>query len=1015
MQPSYAPTQAPSLSFETQWEHIYSSYEYSGYFSAPRVKSLVFADLSLGHKQVRGTCSEWSVFVDFSLTSTQLTHVLSYMSLHHSDAIVNAHSLQRPMQCSERDVIKRIFDAVKDLHDNILIGQRNFICEERTWSAVRCFESSHVVVCVDCPSYCSLSASQRSSTVAVSCSDTLSSPMGQLDVLVVGFDELYPAPAIIDMSVQSVSKHSLDVTLHINGSGSLVCGAYPIYDDIASLSADMILLSNAQIDVSGGPVTYSISGLLPSTVYGVYCATLSPTQARLDTAAVLGTKRVGETQCCREVRVALTSTSLVDYQDALSALLVDIGRTRPSEWLQIDVSAIPIADAAGVAVLDGTPVKPFQPARIEFSSTSIVASSGMAYVRVASGFTYSLEVTLSGPSTGEYSVVYPNGQTFSVMDSEHVPATPVPRSAVFSPDGSRVLLTFRESTDKMRGAAVIRCKTVITFIGMQNAARCIWTDASTLEIYVGSSQHLDIGGTITLLAGTVKSACTSVVNPTCSHWPSNSEESVEVQAPLNPLRPVVVISAPPLIGPCDDYTFHLTASSGTGGRDWKSVTVDVQSTHPNASQLQAFLTNRTELAKWKPVSVPPSLLQGGTVYNLVVTMCNFLGSCGRAARSLTVSAFANVPVVSLNSQERMVLHRNSTMTISAYAYMSLCGGGISRANLEYSWTAKKSDGAALVLPSNYANPRELSIPAYTLQVGQLYTISLSVRHKVSMRSSASTVQVFVQPGSIVSVVRGGLDRGLRIDEELLLDAGDSYDEDVFGLTGSNAGLVFSFVCTQIFPLYQATCPLTQRTDSSTAIVIGPGPSGSVSVGDVFFFEVTSRSSNPFDLRSSSVMVKVAVLDSLAPVISIQSATGLRINPNTKLKLVANVAVKASGQVSWSVSDPTVSLAAKSLSPVSKALAYTGIGDTEDSFAVSLVLPANTLPQRSTFTFTITCDLENHYSHAASIVITTNAPPVEGVFDVTPSIGGFMLDTVFLLEARQWVDSGMLLQWILIMW
>ena len=47
------------------------------------------------------------------------------------------------------------------------------------------------------------------------------------------------------------------------------------------------------------------------------------------------------------------------------------------------------------------------------------------------------------------------------------------------------------------------------------------------------------------------------------------------------------------------------------------------------------------------------------------------------------------------------------------------------------------------------------LPAYSLRVGTLYTIKLSVLSTVSGKGSIASVNVFVSSGKLVAVIRGG--------------------------------------------------------------------------------------------------------------------------------------------------------------------------------------------------------------------------------------------------------------------
>ena len=90
-------------------------------------------------------------------------------------------------------------------------------------------------------------------------------------------------------------------------------------------------------------------------------------------------------------------------------------------------------------------------------------------------------------------------------------------------------------------------------------------------------------------------------------------------------------------------------------------------------------------------------------------------------------------------------------------------------------------------------------------------------------------------------------------------------------------------------------------------------------------------------------------------------------------------------------DTDISLEDAASSPVSWQIPS---GSTR---TLNLVLSANSLPQRSSLTFTLACATSE-----AIIMVSTNGPPTRGLFSVTPSDGVELL-SVFTLSAPSWVD------------
>eukprot|EP01032_Pedospumella_encystans_P039154 gene39154-biopygen1189 len=80
--------------------------------------------------------------------------------------------------------------------------------------------------------------------------------------------------------------------------------------------------------------------------------------------------------------------------------------------------------------------------------------------------------------------------------------------------------------------------------------------------------------------------------------------------------------------------------------------------------------------------------------------------------------------------------------------------------------------------------------------------------------------------------------------------------------------------------------------------------------------------------------------------------------------------------------------------------------TLQSNTIYLVIAANTLPGRSTLTFSLTAHVPRAgLQTVASVSVAVNAPPLPGTFVVTPANGTEIVDT-FQFLAEQWFDSDL---------
>ena len=129
-------------------------------------------------------------------------------------------------------------------------------------------------------------------------------------------------------------------------------------------------------------------------------------------------------------------------------------------------------------------------------------------------------------------------------------------------------------------------------------------------------------------------------------WESASTEAlVNIAGSDASISPSVSISAPAVIGDCDDLVLDLTSSSGNGGRPWFDIAITVEALGTvNVSTLQRFLSNNYEESP--PTPIPAKFLLKDVVYTFIVKLCNFMGKCSQASRRVLVQS-KTIPTVTL--------------------------------------------------------------------------------------------------------------------------------------------------------------------------------------------------------------------------------------------------------------------------------------------------------------------------------------------------------------------------------
>ena len=159
------------------------------------------------------------------------------------------------------------------------------------------------------------------------------------------------------------------------------------------------------------------------------------------------------------------------------------------------------------------------------------------------------------PAMNMKQVVFRRGDSLVIMEAHQEPPTPRLLSAMFSSDGSSILLTFDSATNQGAGMIAViskmfSCSLILQFAGVHSAS-CQWpSDPNTLAIYPGSLGTISVGSQITLRANVLKAQCSSAAQATCATWKFLNSTIAQVSKPANPIPPVISLAIPTTIGIC---------------------------------------------------------------------------------------------------------------------------------------------------------------------------------------------------------------------------------------------------------------------------------------------------------------------------------------------------------------------------------------------------------------------------------------------------------------------------------
>jgi len=637
------------------------------------------------------------------------------------------------------------------------------------------------------------------------------------------------------------------------------------------------------------------------------------------------------------------------------------------------------------------------PESFTVKSTFSIASALKSSIRPALSGHYHFNVTLSGSAAADYTLIYLKGNLVDMLQSTAPQPAAIVQSAAFSTDGTVVIVLFDSPTNYANLPSLFTCSLLFTFVG-DTSTKCMWKSDYEVNAFVTATISVRPGVVLLLKQGLIKASCTSS-NGDCSNWPTALASSVVIQSPASPVVPIVAISAPSSLGPCDALTLDLSGSTGNGGRIWSSIRIVVSSNGPeeNLVILQSFL-DRTYVVN-PPTSIPASMLLTGIVYNFDITLCNFFNVCGQSGKRIVVLANI-IPSASIHGQQlRRYATRAAKLALESNAFISLCddasGGAKSTNNLQYLWQVFVGGKKLLGVNSISKDPSKFYVEAFTLQTYTMYEIKLTVTMISTLQSSTTSVLVYVNPSPIIAIIGGGFDRAMPMDGKLLLDGSKSYDKDVQGFTGIQAGLVYSWSCRQVLPVPLDSCLLNiAASQLNQQAILVQATLQAILTTSIITMQIRALNGE----KTAETQVSLKVLNDSAPIISLVSGfASSKLNVGTNLRLDGTISLKGKCRAVWTVDDASVDLDRHALLPT--------VLDIEKSRSVTMLLPPYTLIAGSELSFALTCTNALGQIGRATVTIITNAPPAPGIFFVDPAEGE-ELGTEFRFISSMWSDDDL---------
>lgn len=729
---------------------------------------------------------------------------------------------------------------------------------------------------------------------------------------------------------------------------------------------------------------------MPSLGYNVYCYSEGAQGHTMSLVQTLATVEHVTTKCCGSVVFSTFAPKIpAYYAGASDSVFVLSLNTIPSVNTIVNV----IVNATnGASCSSSSKGVASQAAAIPSTLTFAASTTSLTAQFVIRGTQGCYQVLATARGVQQFNSV----KQALVIENPQSPSAPVLTSAVFSNDGLSMLVNFDVATDRGAGAKIpfsfsasFACSSVLVFTGAPKSS-CLWSNPTqiiaTFEPY--STSVVALGSKVSVVANTLQAgSCAQGIQ--CLY--TNSSIVKHVLAPANPVAPIVSLSAPTLVGGCNDIVIDPTQSSGQGGRSWAQLSwsLVVQGnpliTQANVNSIVSMLTSQYSSTSGL-ATVPNNLLKDGT-YVISLSLTNFLGAMSVGSVSVTFSKATVIPSLSIAGPSVVQVSRWQPVTVFAVATVPKCGN-ISK-YFSYSWGIFSNGVQVNGTRSISVDPTVLILSPYTLLPSHSYTARVTVTvptisgSSVARQASASVALQVISSGIFASIA-GGSKKTISLADPVFVDASGSYDLDFPSLL-----LNYSWSCAEITPNFGARCLQGHVLGRSSIIA---APAGALPLGSYLIKVIVSDGT-----KVSSSSVTISVISNQVPSVSI-TVTEVKFNPTDNVIITGVISANVSSSwARWNSS--SCNLAKVAATPLT-------LGHKKGYYSYQLAIPAGRLTPGLTYTFELDASYSSAFSGgtgSSQISVVMNAPAYGGIVSASPT-SGVALSTSFYISTSKWVDS-----------
>ena len=863
----------------------------------------------------------------------------------------------------------------------------------------------------------------------------------------IGKDILYPqftAPI-----VYVAHKRSVDVKITVDKPGTIFCGKFSEYAAVSSSiqikQQGYKVMATLNSTQNSFPQSYwmTLKDLVPSARYVVYCYTEDFNNHFMPLDTVVSSYVRIDTLCCKQILWKSKVKSITSGAGAPPTTFSFSLESLPSSTVRLRTTLTSIScDEEQIGV---PPVAFTKPDTFVFDPTS-TALGGSFIVQGTPGC-YNLTIQTTNAQARQLITVNvkkshsirvasisdsiePFHSELVIRNSAKNPNAPVLSLVQFADNPSKIFITFDSDTDMGSQTIVptpafpsgytglFNCTDLFfAFPGSSNA-KCLWTSRSQITVNLGRTDPLairslpQIGDTYTLKAQRLQPICVSRTTP----CPWNIQNSVTLIKPINPIQPVVAISTSKVIGECNSIVIDPTGSEGYGGsgRSWTSIVWSVSvldgakeiDGRVNQTKINAINTylNTYGLTTKSLITIPKELLRAPAVYNIQLSLTNFLLQTSTASVKVTKTSVAKQPVVSIIGPSSISVIRSDKVSIFALGTVPVCPGAPASTSsaLQYQWTVWTTiDGKPTLLDETmypqFANKardkRYYKQNPFVFEPNTDYSVQVVVF--IDGQSASQMVAVAVRSAGVVASILGGAVRSSGTSA-ITTFLSDSYDLDYPKAAFAVNGMNYLWTCIEVSPNYGDDCPnsLDGATTWSASI-----PAGRFNRPEDATYQIALFVENSIGM-SSTTSITITLVSTAIPEVSMNSVAA-KYNPTAKTQLSGAIQAEFEGWAQWTSPDFTSSSLEGMMLNSRKVRLKTGIN------LIGLALKPNVLTPGMKFTFSLSATYNlvdtDRIDKFETITILMNSPPSVGTVDVNPT-SGFALDN-FYIQISDFTDDA----------